>query len=268
MKRQKLNISDYRQINESAWDQMAREQNRLAKPARKQDFEDPLGTVDGSGWLGGDVSGKTVLCLAAGGGRQGPIYAAAGGIVTVVDISQEMLELDRKVAAEKNFSIRTVKASMDALNEIGDAEYDIVIHPVSTCYVESIEKVFAEVARVTRPQGTYISQHKTPTSLQVQTQSTAGYQIQVPYYRQQPLPPTQTRNLVREPGTYEFIHRWEQIVGGMCRAGFVIEDLTEPFHADPETPPGSFEHRSQFVAPYVRIKARRLGKSESRIVLS
>jgi hypothetical protein len=61
----------------------------------------------------------------------------------------------------------------------------------------------------------------------------------------------------REPGTLEFLHRWEELLGGMCRAGFVIEDLIEPLHADAQAEIGSFAHRSQYVAPYVRIKARR-----------
>jgi hypothetical protein len=47
----------------------------------------------------------------------------------------------------------------------------------------------------------------------------------------------------------------------MCRSGFVIEDLLEPLHARPDALPGSFAHRSRYVAPYVRVKARRTGTS-------
>lgn len=247
---------------------MAQKQNRLAKPAKESDFDDPLAMVDGSGWLGGDIRGKTVLCLAAGGGRQGPIYAAAGAIVTVVDISEEMLKLDRVVAQQKNFAISTIKASMDNLSPIGDNSFDIVIHPVSTCYVHDIMAVYAEVARVIHGGGIYISQHKTPTSLQTSLQPSAGrYVLERSYYSSQPVPPSTTSNLIREPGTYEFIHRWEQIVGGLCRAGFVIEDLTEPFHAKPDEPDGTFGHRSAVVAPYVRIKARRAGAAPKQSIL-
>ena len=86
--------------------------------------------------------------------------------VTVVDISPAMLELDREVAAERNFSIRTVEASMDQMPMLADGEFDIVIHPVSTCYVPDLRKVYGEIARVTKPGGYYISQHKQPVSLQ------------------------------------------------------------------------------------------------------
>jgi hypothetical protein len=57
------------------------------------------------------------------------------------------------------------------------------------------------------------------------------------------------------------LHRWEELLGGMCRAGFVIEDVLEPMHADEQAAIGSFGHRSRYVAPYVRIKARRTGNA-------
>ena len=62
----------------------------------------------------------------------------------------------------------------------------------------------------------------------------------------------------REAGTVEYLHRWEELVGGLCRCGFVIEDLTEPYRGDPQAPVGSWRHRGLFVAPYLRMKARRL----------
>jgi hypothetical protein len=114
------------------------------------------------------------------------------------------------------------------------------------------------VARVTVSGGLYISQHKQPTSLQADVQpGSRGYELIEPYYRQGPLPEV-TSSLHREPGTLEFLHRWEELLGGLCRAGFVIEDLSEPRHADPRSAAGTFKHRSCYVAPYVRVKARRV----------
>lgn len=230
---------------------------RFTKPAKDDDLNQPLDTVDAIGWLGGDISGKKVLCLAAGGGRQSAIYAATGAKVTVVDISPAMLELDREVAAERSIDIRVIETSMDDLSMFATAEFDIVIHPVSTCYLPSITKVFSEVARVTRPDGLYISQHKQPTSLQADIKrSPNGYELIEPYYRTGPLPPVKGTRL-REDGTMEFVHRWEEIIGGICRSGFFIEDFVEPFHADPDAPLDSFGDRCCYVAPYMRIKARR-----------
>ncbi len=251
------NYSASREHNRRAWDEMARGKQRFTHPAKDEDFADPLKTVDGVGWLGGDIRGMTLLCLAAGGGRQSALYAAAGASVTVVDISPDMLLLDRQVAAERKLDVRTVETSMDNLSMFDAGQFDIVIHPVSTCYLPDICRVHVQVARVTRPGGIYISQHKQPVSLQASIElGSRGYELREPYYREGPLPPVQGSRL-REEGTHEFLHRWEEIIGGMCRAGFVIEDLVEPFHAETDAAPGDFAHRCTYVAPYVRIKARR-----------
>ncbi|HOU42309.1 MAG TPA: SAM-dependent methyltransferase, partial [Promineifilum sp.] len=42
-------------------------------------------------WFPADLRGVDVLCLASGGGQQGPILAAAGANVTVFDNSPEQL---------------------------------------------------------------------------------------------------------------------------------------------------------------------------------
>lgn len=243
--------------NRRAWDQRAAGGMRFTRPARDAEFIDPLAMLDGAGWLGGSIAGKRLLCLAAGGGKHGPLYAAAGAEVTVVDISAAMLELDRQVAETRDLRLRTVTTSMDDLTMFPAGSFEIVIHPVSTCYVPNIGAVYAEVARVIGGGGLYISQHKQPASMQAAIRpSISGYELTEPYYRQGPLPPV-VGSLHREEGTLEFLHRWEEIVGGMCRAGFVIEDLSEPMHAVVAAAPGEFQHRSQFVPPYVRIKARR-----------
>ena len=177
--------------------------------------------------------------------------------VTVVDISPEMLVLDRQVAAERGLEVRTVEASMDELSMFAPASFEIVIQPVSTCYVPSVAEVYRQVARIVAPGGLYVSQHKQPTSLQTAIEpSPRGYEITEPYYRVGPLPPV-AGSPHREPGTLEFLHRWEELLGGLCRAGFTIEDVIEPLLADEQADAGSFVHRSRYVPPYIRIKARR-----------
>jgi SAM-dependent methyltransferase len=250
-------MSSPQQHNRRAWDARVRGSDRFARPARDEDFRDPLSAVDADGWLGPSIAGKRVLCLAGGGGRQSALYAAAGAQVTAVDISPEMLALDRQVAAERGLEVRTIEASMDDLSALPPASFDIVVQPVSTCYVPSVVAVYRQVTRVIVGGGLYISQHKQPVSLQAGVQPSArGYEIAEPYYRQGPLPSVSASSH-REEGTLEFLHRWEELLGGMCRAGFTIEDVTEPMLADEQAEIGSFAHRSRYMAPYVRIKARR-----------
>jgi SAM-dependent methyltransferase len=250
--------------NAKAWDALARQSAPLAQPATNADFSAPLDILDAAGWLG-DVRGNRLLCLAAGGGRQSALYASAGAVVTVVDVSGEMLAADRAIAAERGFQVRLVQASMDDLSMFAAGEFDAVVHPVSTCYVANVQPVFREVARVTKIGGLYISQHKSPVSLQTSLRPGAGgeYNIVERYYCTGPLPAAEPSAL-RERGTLEFLHRWEELIGGMCRAGFMIEDLIEPAHAKPQAAVGSFAHRAQYVAPYVRIKARRVGEASAK----
>ena len=109
--------------NRRAWDALVRRGERHTRPANDADFVNPLAAVDGNGWLGPSIAGWRVLCLAAGGGRQSALFAAAGAVVTVVDLSPEMLALDRQVAEERKLAVRTIEASMDDLGMLADSEF-------------------------------------------------------------------------------------------------------------------------------------------------
>jgi SAM-dependent methyltransferase len=249
--------------NARAWDRLASGGAALARPAADEAFADPRtwlgsGGTAGRNWLPDQFDGLEVLCLAAGGGKHGPLYAAAGAKVTVVDLSPAMLELDRQVARERRIDMEILQGSMDDLSMLAAGRYDLVIHPVSTCYVPDVRRVFTEVARVVRPGGRYVSQHKSPTSLQASIQPGAGgrYELLHPQSPCEPLPP-QPPSRLREAGTQEFIHSLSALLGGICVAGFTIEDVCEPEHTQPAAAPGSFAHRAAFVPPYLRILARR-----------
>lgn len=253
----------YRQRNQQAWDRLAVEKSQFTKVATDEECAQPLATLDSRGWLPASVQGLQVLCLASGGGWQAVLYACAGAQVTVVDLSDEMLRLDRQEAERRGLNIRTIQASMEDLSLLHDASFDIVHQPVSTCYIPEIAKVYAEIARVSKSGALYISQHKQPTSLQISDRNERDhYLLGVEYYQQGALPPVNDLSY-REKGATEYLHRWDQLVGELCRAGFVLEDLREPYRADYSAPPGHFRHRGRFVAPYVRLKARRRSREET-----
>jgi SAM-dependent methyltransferase len=261
--------SQHRQLalhaSERCYDSLVAREAALCRPASDAELADPLGTLDPAGWLGGNVRGKKLLCLAAGGGRQSALYASAGADVTVVDLSSAMLELDRQVARRRGLQFRLIQASMDRLDMLATASFDIVVHPVSTCYLPDVGPVFREVARVLVSAGIYVSQHKSPVSLQAshRRNSASHYWIEHAYYRTDPIPavrePSAASARLRENGAVEYLHRLEQLIGGICRSGMVIEDFIEPFHPEADAPPGTFADRAQFIAPYLRIKARRIG---------
>jgi SAM-dependent methyltransferase len=249
--------------NARAWDRLARERAALAWPAVDEAFGNPRGWLGEGGpqgrrWLPERLDGLEVLCLAAGGGKHGPLYAAAGAKVTVLDISSAMLDLDRQVARERKIDFAIVQGSMDDLSMLGRSRFDLVIHPVSTCYVPDVGRVFREVARVTKPGGLYVSQHKAPASLQATLGPTAAgrYELLHPQTVDGPLPPAPPSRL-RESGTHEFVHSLTALLGGICAVGFVIEDVGEPDHTRPAATAGSFAHRAAYLPPYLRVLARR-----------
>ena len=244
----------------------------MARPAGEKEIKNPGFIINPWGWIGPDVKGKRVLCLAAGGAKHSVLFALAGAETTVIDISPAMLELDRQAAKDRNLNIRVVEGSMDNLGMFEAGAFDIVIQPVSTCYVPDILAVYREVARVLKPGGLYISQHKQPQSLQAAIRPIGvGYLIQERYYRSGPLPPVSAVNPVRETGAQEFLHRWDDLLGGLCKNGFVIEDVVEPRHADFNASAGTFKHRCCYLPPYIAFKARRredYSPDEKQIVLA
>ena len=69
-----------------------------------------------SNWFPDKLEGKKILCLASGGGQQGPILSAAGAEVTVLDNSKKQLEKDEFVAKRENLNIKTVQGNMQDLS--------------------------------------------------------------------------------------------------------------------------------------------------------
>ena len=247
----------YRRQNQTAWNRLS-DGSQFAKVASDEECREPLKALDGRGWLPTSVAGLDVLCLASGGGWQSILYAAAGARVTVIDISPGMLELDRREAARRGLAVTTIEGSMDDLSILRDETFDIVHQPVSTCYVPSIVRVYEEIARVTRDGGLYISQHKQPTCAQITHRDERNhFVVGVEYFHEGPLPRVEDTSY-RETGAVEYLHRWSELVGGLCRSGFVLEDLREPRRADYKASVEHFGYRGRFVPPYVRLKARRV----------
>ena len=244
--------------NRSAWDDKTSDERFVQMDPLPTARHEALAAIDP--WLleDGSLEGRRVLCLAAGGGTHGPLLAIAGAEVTIVDFSTGQLAIDNKIAREYGLQMKTVQSSIDDLSAFHDSSFDLVVQPVSSCYLRDLEQVYAEIARVLRIDGLYVSQHKQPISLQSDFQGTSeGYAIQRPYEEGHLVPPAELPSPYHESGMTEFIHTWDSLVGGLCRSGFAIEDLQEPSRGDVWALVGSPEHRCGFVSPYVKIKARR-----------
>ena len=87
------------------------------------------------------LKGADVLCLASGGGQQGPVLAAAGANVTVFDNSPRQLEQDQLVAEREALSLKTVEGDAANLEMFADESFDLIFNPCSTVFMQDVRAV-------------------------------------------------------------------------------------------------------------------------------
>ena len=156
------NHEDILDYNQRAWDRQVERGNPWTVPvtaeevarARTGDWRivlTPTKPVPAE-WFP-PLDGLDVLCLASGGGQQGPILAAAGAKVTVFDNSPSQLAQDRMVADREALTIETHQGDMADLSVFPDESFDLIVHPVSNVFVPDVKPVWREAFRVLKPGG-------------------------------------------------------------------------------------------------------------------
>ena len=155
---------DHTEFNRQAWDAIATSTRKWFVPVSPEQIaEAKSGNLKirvtatrnvPEDWLN-NIVGAKILCLASGGGHQGPLLAAAGANVTVADFSSDQLAIDREVAARESLSIETIQCDMRELGDIG--EFDLVLNPCSVNFCSNVTRVWQEAFRVLRPRGTLIA---------------------------------------------------------------------------------------------------------------
>lgn len=181
-------------------------------------------------WFPDDLRGVDILCLASGGGQQGPILAAVGANVTVFDNSPRQLEQDRMVAKREGLVLITVEGDMRDLSVFGDDCFDLVFHPVSNVFCPEVRPVWQEAFRVLRPGGILMAGFNNPDVFIFDTTLEEKGVLEVKY----PLPYDATRlseeDRLREfgkDGPLEFSHTLEEQIGGQLEVGFILTGLYE-----------------------------------------
>jgi SAM-dependent methyltransferase len=182
------------------------------------------------------MNGLEVLCLAASGGQQAPIFAAAGAGVTVLDNSPKQLARDREVAEREGLNLRLVEGDMRDLSAFGDEAFDFIFHPVSNVFVPEVRPVWREAFRVLRHGGTLLAGFNNPIfyifDLQKLDQGLLEVKNSIPYSDTESLPPAELAAYLAIGTPLEFSHTLTEQIGGQAEAGFHIIDLYEDYHAD------------------------------------
>ncbi len=179
------------------------------------------------------LPGLDVLCLACGGGQQGPILAAAGANVTVFDNSPKQLERDRQVAEREGLTLKTVEGDMRDLSAFGEESYDLIFHPVSNVFIPDIHPVWAETFRVLKRGGVLLSGFMNPVyylfGTQEDEQVAMNVKYAIPYSDAESLSREELQACERDGIPLEFGHSLSDQIGGQLEAGFLLTGFYEDY---------------------------------------
>ena len=255
-------IEDVRAYNRAAWDGLVRTGNRWTVPVTAETVAKaragawsliltPTRTVPRA-WFG-ELAGKRVLGLASGGGQQGPILAAAGARVTILDNSPAQLGQDRLVAERDGLTIATVEGDMRDLSALADDSFDLIFHPCSNCFVPDVRAVWREAFRVLAPGGVMLAGLVNPVvftaDLALEREGVMQMKYAIPYSDLEHQGDPEIIKLHAEGYPCSFGHSLEDQLGGQLAAGFVLADLYE------DTWAGATEPVHRFLKCYLGTRA-------------
>jgi SAM-dependent methyltransferase len=231
-----MNVREY---NRSAWDHQAATGNKWTVPvassviaaARRGDWQvllTPSKPVPRA-WFP-DLKGCDLLCLASGGGQQGPVFAAAGANVTVLDNSPAQLDRDWDVAMREGLTISAVEGDMAHL-PFEDASFDLIFHPVSNCFVPDVLPVWREAFRVLRPGGSLLAGFSNPLLYIFDDDKLQAGQLlvrhAVPYSDLTSLTAAERQKYIDRGEPLAFGHTLTDQIGGQLEAGFLLASMYE-----------------------------------------
>ncbi len=227
--------------NREAWNKMVSDKNQWTVPANPAAIEEarrgnwsivltPTKPVPHD-WLPG-LKGKNLLCLASGGGQQGPVLAAAGALVTVFDNSNAQLEQDRMVAEREGLKLTLKQGDMRDLSVFSNESFDVIVHPVSNCFIDDVKIVWRECFRVLKRNGILIAGLCNPLIYifdfdQWDKNKKLVVRYKIPYSDLDQLPKAHLRDRIEAKEPMEFGHSLENQIGGQIDAGFVINGFYE-----------------------------------------
>jgi SAM-dependent methyltransferase len=237
---------DIRSYNRDAWNrEVEGGQNRWSQPvsseiiakARQGEFSILLteNIPVPARWFP-PLQGADVLCLASGGGQQGPVLAAAGAHVTVFDNSPAQLRQDQLVAERESLSLRTVEGDAADLSMFAEESFDLIFNPVSTVFMADVRAVWKECGRVLRGGGILLTGFMNPVhylfDLYKADEGILEVTHSIPYSDLTSISREELDELMEKGFPIEFGHSLTDLIGGQCSAGFVITDMYEDVMLD------------------------------------
>ena len=177
-----------------------------------------------------------MLCLASGGGQQGPILTAAGANVTVFDNSPAQLKQDQLVAEREALNLKIVEGDAANLSMFSDESFNLVFNPCSTVFMQDVWAVWKECYRVLRHGRILMTGSMNPVhyifDLYKADEGILEIAHSIPYSDLTSIPKADLDELMEKGLPVEFGHSLTDLLGGQCDAGFVITDMYEDYMLD------------------------------------
>lgn len=232
-------VLDPTEFNRNAWNGIATSRHQWFSPctseaidrARTGEFSLRLTACKNvpRQWIG-EVTGRRILALAAGGGHQGPILAAAGADVTVADLSEHQLAIDRRVAEEHSLPLKTLRADMADLSELRNEQFDMIVNPCSVNFAPNVRPIWKEATRVLRPDGVLLTGLMQPINFLFDAvdrdQGKLSVRFKIPY-SDLDLPPDEREATLGPERPIDFGHSLTDLIGGQLDAGLQLTDMFE-----------------------------------------
>jgi SAM-dependent methyltransferase len=178
-----------------------------------------------------DLNGCAALCLASGGGQQGPILAAAGATVTVLDFSSEQLARDQMVADRDALHLKLVQGDMTDLHLFADDSFDLIVHPVANVYIPDVAPVWREAARVLRQGGVLMAGFMNP-AIYIFDQDRLQHgefvvRFPLPYSELTSISEAERQQLIDGGDPLQFSHTLQDQIGGQLSVGLQLTAMFE-----------------------------------------
>ncbi len=226
--------------------------------------------IDPRGFLP-PVRGKSVLCLACGGGQQSAHFGVLGARVTVADLSPKQLEQDHIAARHYGYAIKTIVADMRDLSRLAPSSFDIVCQGFSIMFVPEIATVYRQVERVLKPGGFYMVIHGHAMGYEVEPGQWTpdGYPVKRRYLDTGPIRYADNGSAgkrLEAPPFLEYAHTYEQAIQGLFDAGLQLIGYRDIHTGDPGAAPGTKAHRADILPEYYELWARKWSPSSGSVV--